>query len=97
MMSVSTTHTALVSTNSITQGEAAAILWKPLMAAVPECLEQSPTEGVYRGGGHIDFAHRTFRWSNENKKGASHWSRLSLRGGKVYQSVLQCAYDEKRF
>ena len=40
---------ALVSTNSVTQGEAVAILWKPLFA-----------DGV-----HIDFAHRTFRWDSE--------------------------------
>ncbi len=42
-------HTALVSTNSITQGEQAATLWKPL----------------YNTGIHIDFAHRTFRWDSE--------------------------------
>ena len=40
---------ALVSTNSISQGESVAILWKPLFE-----------EGV-----HIDFAHRTFRWDSE--------------------------------
>jgi hypothetical protein len=41
---------AFVSTNSITQGEQVAILWKPLM-------EES--------GIRIQFAHRTFKWSNE--------------------------------
>ena len=40
---------ALVSTNSVSQGESVAILWKPLFA-----------DGV-----HIDFAHRTFRWDSE--------------------------------
>lgn len=40
---------ALVSTNSVSQGESVANLWKPLFA-----------EGV-----HIDFAHRTFRWDSE--------------------------------
>ncbi len=40
---------AFVSTNSITQGEQAAILWKPL----------------FEIGVHIDFAHRTFRWDSE--------------------------------
>ena len=40
---------AFVSTNSITQGEQVANLWKPLMAA----------------GVHIDFAHRTFIWDSE--------------------------------
>lgn len=40
---------ALVSTNSVSQGESVANLWKPLFA-----------DGV-----HIDFAHRTFRWDSE--------------------------------
>ncbi|MBR0283172.1 MAG: SAM-dependent DNA methyltransferase, partial [Oscillibacter sp.] len=40
---------ALVSTNSVTQGESVANLWKPLM----------------ENGVHIDFAHRTFRWDSE--------------------------------
>lgn len=44
------TRTALVSTNSICQGEQVANLWKPL-------FEQ---DGI-----HIDFAHRTFRWDSE--------------------------------
>ena len=43
------TRAALVSTNSITQGEQVAIMWKPLMNM----------------GIHIDFAHRTFRWDSE--------------------------------
>ena len=42
---------ALVSTNSVTQGETVANLWKPLFDA----------------GIHIDFAHRTFRWDSEAK------------------------------
>ena len=41
---------AFVSTNSITQGEQAALLWKPLFDEY---------------GIHIDFAHRTFRWDSE--------------------------------
>ncbi|MCD7847736.1 MAG: methylase [Oscillospiraceae bacterium] len=41
---------ALVSTNSITQGEQVAGIWKPLYE---------------RFGIHIDFAHRTFRWDSE--------------------------------
>ncbi len=40
---------ALVSTNSVTQGESVSLLWKPLFEA----------------GVHIDFAHRTFRWDSE--------------------------------
>ena len=46
---------ALVSTNSITQGEQAAILWKPLL----------------REGVKIDFAYRTFKWSNEARGNAA--------------------------
>lgn len=43
-------HTAFVSTNSITQGEQVAGVWKPLYD---------------RFVIHIDFAHRTFRWDSE--------------------------------
>ena len=43
-------RTAFVSTNSITQGEQVAGVWKPLYD---------------RFGMHIDFAHRTFRWDSE--------------------------------
>lgn len=49
MMHHTRIRTALVSTNSITQGEQVAILWKPL-------FEQSV---------HIDFAYKTFRWDSE--------------------------------
>ncbi|GAB1233612.1 class I SAM-dependent DNA methyltransferase [Ferrigenium sp. UT5] len=43
------TKAAFVSTNSITQGEQAGVLWGWLLAR----------------GMHIHFAHRTFQWSNE--------------------------------
>lgn len=43
-------RTALVSINSITQGEQVASVWKPLYE---------------RFGIHIDFAYRTFRWDSE--------------------------------
>lgn len=43
-------RTAFVSTNSITQGEQAVELWKPLIE-------------LYNV--HINFAHRTFRWDSE--------------------------------
>lgn len=39
-------RSALVSTNSVSQGESVANLWKPLFGS----------------GVHIDFAYRTFRW-----------------------------------
>ena len=42
-------RSALVSTNSVSQGEHVAILWKPL----------------FENGIHFDFAHRTFRWDSE--------------------------------
>lgn len=44
-------RSALVSTNSVSQGESVANLWKPLFEA----------------GVHVDFAHRTFRWDSEAK------------------------------
>lgn len=49
LMQGTTIRAALVSTNSVTQGEAVANLWKPLMES----------------GIHIDFAHRTFQWDSE--------------------------------
>lgn len=42
-------RTALVSTNSVSQGEQVAILWRPLFEKLT----------------HIDFAYRTFRWDSE--------------------------------
>ena len=50
LMKGTSIRTALVSTNSITQGEQVAGVWKPLYD---------------RFGIHIDFAHRTFRWDSE--------------------------------
>ena len=50
MMQGTNIRAALVSTNSITQGEQVAAIWKPLYD---------------RFGIHIDFAHRTFRWDSE--------------------------------
>ena len=51
LMRGNNTRTALVSTNSITQGEQVANLWKPLFEDY---------------GVHIDFAYRTFRWDSES-------------------------------
>ncbi len=50
LMQGTSIRTAFVSTNSITQGEQVAGVWKPLYD---------------RFGVHIDFAHRTFRWDSE--------------------------------
>ena len=49
MIKGTTIHAALVSTNSISQGEQVANLWQPLM----------------EDGLRINFAHRTFRWDSE--------------------------------
>ena len=51
MMKGTAIRAALVSTNSVSQGETVANLWEPLFK-----------DGVY-----IDFAHRTFRWDSEAK------------------------------
>ena len=51
LMQETTIRAALVSTNSVSQGESVANLWKPLFA-----------DGV-----HIDFAYRTFQWDSEAK------------------------------
>lgn len=50
LMEHTAVRTAFVSTNSITQGEQVAGVWKPLYE---------------RFDVHIDFAHRTFRWDSE--------------------------------
>ncbi len=50
MMQGTNIRAALVSTNSITQGEQVASIWKPLRELF---------------GIHIDFAYRTFRWDSE--------------------------------
>ncbi len=49
LMKDTSIRAALVSTNSVTQGECVSLLWKPL----------------FEDGVHIDFAHRTFRWDSE--------------------------------
>lgn len=51
-----TTHSAFVSTDSIVQGEQAAILWKYLIS---------------EKGCRINFAYRTFKWSSESENTAA--------------------------
>ena len=71
-------ETAFVSTNSISQGEQPTILWKPLME---QC------------GAIINFAYRTFKWSNEAKgKAAVHCVIIGFdtKGGRS----LKWIYDE---
>ncbi|MBU4439078.1 MAG: hypothetical protein L6276_13295, partial [Acetobacterium sp.] len=80
-----TIRVAFVSTNSITQGEQPAILWKNLM-------EQQRI--------HIDFAYRTFKWESEAKnKAAVHCvivgfsQAQNLQEKRIYQgdSIVQIA------
>ena len=56
LMQGTNAKTALVSTNSITQGEQVGILWQELFN---------------RYGVKIHFAHRTFKWNNEAKRNAA--------------------------
>ena len=68
---------ALVSTNSITQGEQVAALWRPL----------------FNSGIHIDFAYRTFVWDSEaTEKAHVHcviigFSRTERRPRKIYDGA----------
>lgn len=55
MMVGTSVRCSLVSTNSITQGELVAAVWKPLYELF---------------GIHIDFAYRTFRWDSESTEKA---------------------------
>lgn len=68
-----TIKAALVSTNSITQGEQVAIMWKPL----------------FEKGIHINFAHRTFRWDSEaNLKAHVHCVIVGFSYQKQSENLL---------
>lgn len=56
MLSSPSTKSALVSTNSITQGAAVSNLWEPLFDSY---------------GLHFDFAYQTFRWDSESSQKAA--------------------------
>lgn len=72
---------AFVSTNSITQGEQVAAVWKPLYD---------------RFNIHIDFAHRTFRWDSEaNLKAHVHCVIVGF--SVAVNSRLKKIYDNDRF
>ncbi len=61
------TRVAFVATNSVTQGEQPAVIWTPL----------------YEADMHIDFAHRSFRWTNEARgKAAVHVVIIGFSQGK---------------
>ena len=74
-------RTAFVSTNSITQGEQVAGVWKPLYD---------------RFGIHIDFAYRTFRWDSEaNLKAHVHCVIVGF--SVAPNSVEKKIYSEEHF
>jgi len=67
-------RSAFVSTNSITQGEQVAAVWKPLFEMF---------------GIHIDFAYRTFKWSNEAKgKAAVHCVIVGFSSGNNTERII---------
>ncbi len=78
-MSGTKTRTAFVSTNSINQGQQACTVWKNLFA-----------EGI-----HIDFAHRTFKWSNDSDEKKS--KRKNDNAAHVHCVVVgfSCAANDK--
>ena len=70
---------AFVSTNSITQGEQVAAVWKPLME---------------RFGLEIDFAWRTFRWDNEaSEKAHVHCVIISFGDSKTGDKRTKMIFD----
>lgn len=69
-------HVGLVSTNSICQGEQVGLLWRPMLD---------------RYGVRINFAHRTFKWSNEARgKAAVH---CVIVGYGIQNSDSKVIYD----
>ncbi|MFH0920106.1 MAG: DNA methyltransferase [Fibrobacterota bacterium] len=75
----SSARVAFVSTNSISQGEQVGILWSHLLSQ----------------GYKIDFAHRTFKWSNEAKgKAAVH---VVIIGWGKGDSRSKCLYVYETF
>ena len=81
LMQNTSTRTAFVSTNSITQGEQVASVWKPLYD---------------RFGIHIDFAHRTFRWDSEaNIKAHVHCVIVGFSASPIYKHPF--LYEGNRY
>ena len=73
MMQDNSIRTALVSTNSVSQGETVANLWEPL----------------FRMGTHIDFGYRTFRWDSEAKnKARVHCVIIGFSVGKYIKDKI---------
>ena len=74
-------QTAFVSTNSITQGEQVASVWKPLYE---------------RFGVSIDFAYRTFRWDSEaNQKAHVHCVIIGF--STINKNVDKRLYNSENF
>ncbi len=77
---------ALVSTNSITQGEQVAPIWKPL---------------IERFGIYINFAWKTFKWTSESSdQAAVHvviigFSPMNLSGKRIFTNQNNTAYVDK--
>lgn len=71
-------RTAFVATNSISQGESVACMWKPL----------------FEQGFSIDFAYRTFKWTNEAKNTAAvHCVIVGFRCGE--EALRKMLVDEQ--
>ena len=68
---------ALVSTNSITQGEQPVLLWRPL---------------IERFGVHIDFAWRTFRWDSQ-AQGMAHVHCVIIGFSTATNTAPRCIYE----
>lgn len=78
-MAGTTVRAALVSSNSITQGEQVALLWRPLFAQ----------------GLRIDYAYRTFRWDNEaNQKAQVHCVVVGFSMGTDAAARTKLLFDE---
>jgi type I restriction-modification system DNA methylase subunit len=79
MMNGTAIQAAFVSTNSISQGEQAPVMWKALRDAVK-----------------IDFAYKTFKWSNEAKgKAAVHCVIVGFSHHAVHSGRVIFDGDEK--
>ena len=80
LMQQSNVKAALVSTNSITQGEQVSAIWKPL---------------IEKYGLTIDFAHKTFRWDSEASLKA-HVHCVIIGFSKAQKATSHFIYDGER-
>ncbi|WP_395144325.1 DNA methyltransferase [Moraxella atlantae] len=72
-------ETAFVSTNSINQGEQVAILWRYLLESC---------------GGFINFAHQTFKWTNEGRGVAAVHCVIVGFGLQEHDDKILFTYDD---